>query len=539
MMHRQAPLRADAQAPAEQRVFAADAESIDELGVGRWRTAWRCPVSEDSFLAMADSVGNRLARLLAEATPAARDMLLADVVFVLVHLIQHMHAREVESLCASGTRFVYGPASAPVVRPDWAALGAAHDAWVTAGRSRRQQLRGMAKSVLLNRPAALVRAAAAGRLRPDAWAIGSRSWLRAEYVAKRGLLCRYDDADVILAETRAAIGENPSLLRPALSAFVSDMDRLLKDRCGARLDRDRIVSAWWRRLSTLAPAYNAIAARRDLPATLLLTNQGIPLNRTIALAARRRGVRVVGFSHGNEPGNVDVSGGGAVQHAPCNEFVCISKASADVHADNYRTGGLAGLYPVSFTSAATRHYLDLSAQASRRPLPAAVRRVMVMGYPLVPHRYSFRGGLYFPYQLDIQMRMIELLIENGFTALYKAHPEMKGAGDSFFRDLGAEVIPAPFEQAWSEADALIFTYPLTSTFGVALCTNRPIIVLDVEGLAWNPEPLALLRDRCTLIPASYDDRDRIRFDTGALVEALRRPTSEPDQSYVRRMMSDG
>lgn len=534
-------LDADGSPPlAAVSVFAADYEAVREIGIERWREAFRCPVSDDSFMALAGTVDQRFTRLLAEADAADRDVLLADVGFVLLHLLQHMHAREVECLCASGTRFAYGAASAPFVRPDWEALGAAHDAWAGAGRSRRQQARGLAKWVLLNRPGRLAKALAARRMRPDAWAIGSRSWLRAEYAAAHNLLCRYDDADAIVAETETdlAAEAEPGAIRSAISAFVGDMDRLLQARCGAALDCDRIVAAWSRRLSTLATAYRRIAARDDLPATLLLTNQGIPLNRVIALAARRRGVHVVGFSHGNEPGNVDVSSGGAVQHAPCNEFVCISQASADLHADNYRSKSLADLYPVSFTPARTRHYLDLSSSASRRPLPVAVRRVMVMGYPLVPQRFPLQGGMYCPLQLDLQMRIIELLLSSAFEALYKAHPDVKGAGNTAFSDLGAEIVTKPFEQVWSEADTLIFTYPSTSTFGYALCTNRPIILFDVEGTAWNPEPLALLRNRCTLIPARFDERNRLQFRPDALIEALRRPTKVPDHGYVRRMMSD-
>ncbi|MCW5698803.1 MAG: hypothetical protein KIT00_03065 [Rhodospirillales bacterium] len=520
------------------RIVAADVEAVRAEGLASWRTAYWCPVLKDDFVTLVENVTRAFARLLRDTDPVARDILLADMSFVLVHVVQHMHAREVESSCRrKGARLSRSHLSDAYYRPDWHDIETAYDRMEVGKFRWRDRFRAIAKSAVFNRHLLSPRGRGPGSWRSNAWAIGSNSWLRYWYAQMHGLHCRFFDGPDLFDAPSFFDDVESGLSRNLLHSFFEELSRILHDRCGEALDCDLLTSSWMTRLSRVRAFYDQIALRSDLPETILLTNQGNPMNRIAVLAAKRQGVHVVGFSHGNEPGNVDVRATGWVQHAPCSEFVCISKLSAEIHADNYGKSDLADLYNVVFSSAETCHYTDLATRAAREPLPASVRRVMLIGYPLLALRYPVRGGMYFPYQLGLQTQIIESLVANGFEPLYKAHPEMKGVGDAFFRELGAEIVSEPFEKSWMKADALIFTYPTTTTFGVAVCTNRPIVLFDIEGIQWNPQPRELLKNRCAFVPARYDDRDRLTYPEEHLLAALATSPRSPDLTYVQRLMA--
>ena len=153
-----------------------------------------------------------------------------------------------------------------------------------------------------------------------------------------------------------------------------------------------------------------------------------------------------------------------------------------------------------------------------------------------PYRFHYAEGCFFPFRLDLELRVINLLKKHGFKVIYKMHPERQHEVEGIFDGLVDRIITKPFEKVYKEADALFFGYGNSTTFGFALGTNRPLFLIDIENTNWNPEVHELLSRRCIIVPAKFDEKNRIQFDEGYFLEKLGQKPEMPDFAYVEKFM---
>jgi hypothetical protein len=66
----------------------------------------------------------------------------------------------------------------------------------------------------------------------------------------------------------------------------------------------------------------------------------------------------------------------------------------------------------------------------------------------------------------------------------------------------------PFEAVMGEADVFVFDYVQSTTFYEALCTDRPIVVVDMGNPLFSPKVRAMIERRCRIVKARFDDRNR-------------------------------
>jgi hypothetical protein len=161
-----------------------------------------------------------------------------------------------------------------------------------------------------------------------------------------------------------------------------------------------------------------------------------------------------------------------------------------------------------------------------------VNTVMIMGYPCEPTRYLNGKGLFFYQQIDLEYQIISILKEEGKRIVYKAHPERLSEIEGIFSHLVDEVIVDSFEKVWEEADLLIFTYSETTTFGYALTTNIPIILLDAEGDMRDSSDMKLFDKRVIRIPAKINKNTQINFDKNILIKAVTQSKYNISYDYV-------
>ena len=178
----------------------------------------------------------------------------------------------------------------------------------------------------------------------------------------------------------------------------------------------------------------------------------------------------------------------------------------------------------------------MAAIGRRAALPQKIDTVMIVGFPPNWLRYPHLAAHWALTQLDVEVALIEALGRAGFKVLYKAHPEYERETRELFKNLACTFVGGHLENCWQMADAFVFPRISSTSFGFALCTNRPVVLLDVESQNWLKEAYALLARRCRMVPARVDDGLRIHFDEKSLIDALRAPVSAPDESYVVEAM---
>ena len=122
--------------------------------------------------------------------------------------------------------------------------------------------------------------------------------------------------------------------------------------------------------------------------------------------------------------------------------------------------------------------------------------------------------------LDWQMRFAELLRGMPIELTCRPHPE--GLFSNRPNPLGDVVPLSPrvFEDLIADTDVFVFDYIQSTTFYEALCTDRPIVLIDFGLPIYTGDARALLEARCRIVPARFDERNRPHVDTKELTEAV-------------------
>ena len=62
-----------------------------------------------------------------------------------------------------------------------------------------------------------------------------------------------------------------------------------------------------------------------------------------------------------------------------------------------------------------------------------------------------------------------------------------------------------FEKVWNKADALIFTYCTTTTFGFAITTPLPIVLLNETATDWDHKKKLQIQKRIHILDYKYSN----------------------------------
>src|SRR5262249_26032887 len=122
--------------------------------------------------------------------------------------------------------------------------------------------------------------------------------------------------------------------------------------------------------------------------------------------------------------------------------------------------------------------------------------------------------------------------------LCKPHPENVPA---IGRQPLAELYPTfegSFEQAIEAADVLVHDYCLSTTFFEAMCSSRPIVLLDLAQTRWQASIAALVQARCRTLIVRLDERNRPQFNAAELKDAVLSAHREADPWPFRKLLAN-
>ncbi len=521
---------ADAQGVGQ--VQPLDAALLSAETLSQWSAGFRWPVSDAAFDGFASAVAGRFRDAVADAEPGDAELLFADFGFV-GFLIQHFHiVAAAAAFQAAGTTPRAGAVTAGHLDPEWDKLAVAFQRRAPVAERIRLAARGAAKGWLLNRHAgAVARVAAAMGGGPVAVA-GSFSPLMADMLAGEAMAAHHIYVDRYLAGTR-----QPAPISARLEAAIDDLLGNIaaagETHLGATADMAPARACWRRRLADLA----AIRPLLDRTVTgargLFLANLGNPLHRLMAAAWRAQGREVVGFHHGNTMGELPNPMTALAELDVCDTFVTPTAQSVAWFARIHDEGP--HVRDVRFVSADTSLYRDWRRTLSAQ-MQTPAKTVMVVGFPLSWLRYPAHAAHFALLQLDLEFRLVAELRAQGYRVLMKVHPEWRGLATRLWDGHADEVLADPMEACWQRADAFVFPRTSSTTFGFCLCTDRPVVVLDVAAQAWHADARDLLARRCAMVPAHVDGDNRVRFDRDALLAALAQPATDIDYAFVEQAM---
>ncbi len=508
-------MQATAPFPVYSDISCVNRDNLDD-----WITKHSWPVSEPAFHQLAASAYAKYAEVVPALPTPWNDLVLADVHFI-QFVVQILHGRMVQEHCASeGISLIAGNEGQSLFPPDFHALAESFSLQLAQRNRIPAMLLGIRRRLLHNRHLSRF-ARLRGLGHSKVWSLGSETELKGIYRSQRKYNCAFPKPNELLVQ--GAFTEPGQWL--SVEAILADVLGAAIESAGLRgpvneLAAD-LLATWHRRLLSLYPLYQSVLRRKDLPETILLGNASNPLLRTICLAARWRGAKTVTFQHGHNLGFTDADIICFNDYAVCDEFVCATTAQIP-HAR--RRAGLSSLSSertIRFAALETDAYsVHREAYKNRPKLPSPSKRIMLVGAPLTANRSTTGIGDSYYNWLRMDILIARALRSSGFFVQYKAHPSSEAMAIELIGPEVDEVPTAAFEDCCANADAFVFGTPLTTTFGIALCTDTPIVMIDPQGRNWNPDILSLLQRRCAFVPAEFDGANRITFDPEAVVAAV-------------------
>ena len=355
--------------------------------------------------------------------------------------------------------------------------------------------------------------------RPDATAVTHNPILRT-YARNGRMAVRFWQAERVLdaagvrAEAKpddAAFDLAARLVGAVLPAVV--LTELRGARLARLLRRRTAVS-----LATAQAGLRALSGWCRLPREVWLGTAGRMPARMIAVAARRRGGRVTSFDHG---GGLLLSRIGPA--AIVNELAAIDRIVVATEAL-----AAVGRRSLPFRPpAAAREVLSADGDPTFRRIRTSEsasigrRRVMYLPTPLRGFRQLLPPLLPDVIALDWHMRLAKLLSGLPIELVVRPHPEGALPGSRHpVTQAFTPMIDRSFDQVAGMVDSFVFEYPHSTAFWEALCTDRPVTWIDLGTSDLSDEMKAIVTQRCRIIRAYFDDRNRPHVDIASLEDAV-------------------
>jgi len=514
-----------------------DISCINRADLDAWLAGHHWPVSEAAFHDLATATYASYAELVQVLPTPWNALALADVHFV-QSIVQILHGRMVAERCeADGLKLILSQQSRSIFQPNFDALGAGPSAQIGQRPRLPIGLLRLRRQLLYNRHLSPIdRLRSLGRNK--IWSLGTESELKTIYAGQRGLHCNFPKPVELLAAHAPSQPSQQSSVDEALSGVIQTAIDCADLRKPADDLRKKLLSAWQRRLCSLHQLHQSILSHQAIPETILLGGASFPPFRIVSLAAREKGTKIVAFQHGHNLGFTDADIICFNDYAICDEFVCATKQQIPLARRRAHLSALSRVRDIHFVALETDAYQGHRQRYQlERKTHNGPKRVMIIGSPMSSNRSTTGVCDAYYHWLRLDILMARALKGAGYRVLYKPHPSSLDAATTLIGPEVDEMPTAPFEDCCTDADTFIFGTPLTTTFGMALCTDTPIVMIDPEGRNWNPEIEALLRKRCEFVAASLDGHNRINLDLPKFVAAIETAPERRSNEFFERFLT--
>jgi hypothetical protein len=374
-------------------------------------------------------------------------------------------------------------------------------------------------------------------LRPQALGL-SHNGLMIAYAASRGEAIGFEHAATLYARIAATrkpqdidligdtverlIGRVIAICALRNASYEARLRQLLRERFNAQLQ--------------LAHADLEAASRLPTPRRLLAGTGGYWPTRVLSIAALRKGVQVDRFEHGIQAGLLCVTEPIRIAElCVSSRFFLPSNALRErLHAAI--TGAPPSTIPVLEHHPAGLDLVPAFAPRTRRP--GAGPRVLYGPSILLGERQFTPPMLTDVVHWDHQLRMVEMLSSMPIELLLRPHPEGLFSGRRHPLNDLHRTDPRRYETIVDEADVMVFDYGQSTTLFEALSSDRHVVFIDLGNPLYTASIRTMLAQRCRVIEARFDDRNRPQIDADELKDAICDNTFVVDPTPFRRLLLD-
>lgn len=372
---------------------------------------------------------------------------------------------------------------------------------------------------------------------PDAVAITHNAMLReAAAASELRVVFRHGEALFDTWAGAATATRAPEGLADPLNAALCG-EPTLTEPIRARLS-DLVRPKLDRYLNQAAADLAALARVRRLPRRLWSGTGGNYAARALGIEVMRRGGEVVRFDHGGSTGMIDMPDSLTLRETSVStRFVAPTEAVANLCRTQDTAHPVHGLPLPEIGHGAGEPHLRTAVHLPPRPNGVRPKVIYATG-ALCGFRQVIPPVLHDPVYLDWQFRMAEALIALPVEVLLKPHPEGIFRGQRHPLIGAGPTTSERFEAVMANADVFVFDFALSTAFWTALCSDRPVVFIDLGLAPFHPTIRTALESRCRIVTARWDANNLPHVERDALGQAVAEAArSRPDPTFFRRLLA--
>lgn len=265
--------------------------------------------------------------------------------------------------------------------------------------------------------------------------------------------------------------------------------------------------------------------------------------RLLSHVFQREGRPVVRFDHGGDRGLFEDPLWGVTELSLADRYVAHAKQEAARIRERVENASVPLLLDrrPAVMGCGSLYHRNLHGRFQNRPAVGRARRVLVASGAMqgqnrvLPHM-KWHDLVY----LDWQARLLKVLTASGLHTVAKRHPKGLLAEVPLLAPFcSEEILGAPLGPFLESCDAFVFDLA-GSAFIEALCTMKPVVLIDVPLRPFNPRALRDLEGVCRIVRASYDEGNRIVVGRDALLEAVHAPVNaERRNEFLQGYLFEG
>ena len=275
-------------------------------------------------------------------------------------------------------------------------------------------------------------------------------------------------------------------------------------------------------LADICHQLEALQKIRSLPGEVWAGTGGYWPSRIVGLEVMRRGGTVRRFDHGGNKALIrQIEQTAFIEAAVSTHFVfasdgCAERWRKEPIADLLPCGTLPRLEALPPVLQEARDPKSTGANGSARSRP----RVMYAPGQLKGFWQVLPSKLPNLVYLDWTMRLAELMQRLPVDLVCRPHPGGVFSGKRHPLDSICLVPAALFEELLDDVDVIVLDSPYSRVMCAALESTKPIIYLDPGHDYFCDSVMPLVRERCIIIPLSYDARGLPQVDAEGLADAI-------------------
>lgn len=503
--------------------------------LARWQNNFCLAMSCDEFDAMTNDIQSLWVSAASGLDQLEREVFLCDGFPFWFNQILHAHIWK-NDIGPSAKNLKSTELSNNFLTPDWSSIGSQHErAWQK--NNYLMTLRSVAKTFIGLRLENLTKTLPVGA--PLDFCLGSNSILRSEYMSERGILARHLYPSQLIGKLDIKCTHSDKFMNDIRSFF--DEVFALKWSLRAGFDKSfksSLIATIFERQAFLKSIYKSVLQKKILPGSHLLVNESArPVHKVIAAAWRYQGGRSVGFHHGAAAGERIHKDRAIREYFAYSDFVCPNRAVARAFSKEFELGtrdlpvtACNFDYVVKPNNASGLHAKSETSLIQIADI-AKPRKVLIMGYPMNAIRYYAHHGMNWQSRLNLELKIVQLLLKSGCEVCYKAHPERTKYVSKIMQSVGASVYEEKFENLSVSPDYYIVTYSESSSFPQVLRTKTPILFVNPQLDTWQKQHSKLIKQRCIIIDSCVRADGEIWFDASQIRGALKKKFIQISSEY--------